>query len=188
MRAVRGGDVARLGVLFERYHRPLFDFLARMTGDRAAAEDLVQDVFIRILKYRATFRDEGRFETWVFRIARNARADWFKARRAPEDVLDEAADYPSLMIAPDETLVRESDVARLEHALMLLRDDKRELIVLARYRGMTYEAIAELLGVEPGTVKVRIHRAVKELREIFLRLAESHACNVKQSTHSLPIF
>ena len=75
------GDVARLGILFERYHRPLFDFLARMTGDRAAAEDLVQDVFIRILKYRATFRDEGSFETWIFRIARNARADWFNARR-----------------------------------------------------------------------------------------------------------
>jgi RNA polymerase sigma-70 factor (ECF subfamily) len=63
MRAVRGGDVARLGVLFERYHRALFDFLTRMTGDRAAAEDLVQDVFIRVLKYRATFRDDGSFET-----------------------------------------------------------------------------------------------------------------------------
>jgi RNA polymerase sigma factor (sigma-70 family) len=188
MRAVRGGDVARLGVLFERYHRPLFDFLARMTGDRAAAEDLVQDVFIRILKYRATFRDEGSFETWIFRIARNARADWFKARRAPDDVLDEAADYASPAVATDDRLARENDVARLERALLLLREDKRELIILARYRGMKHEAIAELLGVEPGTVKVRIHRAVNELREIFLRLAESPSCNVKQSTHSLPIF
>jgi len=188
MRAVRGGDVARLGVLFERYHRPLFDFLARMTGDRAAAEDLVQDVFIRVLKYRATFRDEGSFETWIFRIARNARADWFKARRTTDDVLDESADYASPAIATDERLAHETEVARLERALLLLRDDKRELIILARYRGMKHEAIAELLGVEPGTVKVRIHRAVNELREIFLQLAESPSCNVKQSTHSLPIF
>ena len=68
MRAVRDGDVARLGELFERHHRSVFDFLVRMTGDRASAEDMVQDVFVRMLKYRATFRDDGRFETWMFRI------------------------------------------------------------------------------------------------------------------------
>ena len=188
MRAVRGGDVARLGLLFERYHRPLFDFLARMTGDRAAAEDLVQDVFVRILKYRATFQDEGRFETWMFRIARNARTDWFKRRRNPEDVLDEAANHQCPAVATDERLAREGDVARLERALLMLRDDKRELIVLARYRGMKHEAIAEVLGVEAGTVKVRIHRAMKELREIFFRLSENPSCNVKQPTDSLSIF
>jgi len=186
MTAVRGGDVAKLGLLFERYHRPLFDFLARMTGDRAAAEDLVQDVFVRILKYRATFRDDGRFETWVFRIARNARADWFKSRGGRESVIDEAADRPAPVAAIDEGLARERDVARLERALRMLRDDRREIIVLARYRGMKHEAIAELLGIEAGAVKVRIHRAVKELREIFLRLPESPSCNVKQPRHSLP--
>ena len=69
MQAVRDGDVAKLGPLFERYHIPLFDFLARVTGDQTAAEDLVQDTFVRILKYRSTFRDGGRFETWLFRIA-----------------------------------------------------------------------------------------------------------------------
>ena len=65
MRAVREGDLAQLGVLFERHAGGLFDFLSRMTGNRTAAEDLVQDVFVRMLKYRATFRDDGRFETWV---------------------------------------------------------------------------------------------------------------------------
>ena len=63
MIAVREGDLAKLGLLFERYHVALFDFLNRMTGDWTAAEDLVQDIFIRILKYRATYRDGGRFET-----------------------------------------------------------------------------------------------------------------------------
>ena len=82
MRAVRDGDVSQLGQLFERYHARLFEFLNRMTGNRVAAEDLVQDVFVRILKYRGTYRDDGRFETWLFRIARNARADYFRRRRA----------------------------------------------------------------------------------------------------------
>jgi len=68
MRAVRDGDVSRLGVLFERYHLALFDFLSRMTGNAGVAEDLVQDVFVRVLKYRATFRDEGRFDNEIIPI------------------------------------------------------------------------------------------------------------------------
>src|SRR5918999_2488253 len=94
MTAVRSGDVAKLGILFERYHVPLFDFLARMTGDRTAAEELVQDIFVRILKYRATFRDGGSFETWLYRIARNARADYFRQRTPPEPLDGETAEPP----------------------------------------------------------------------------------------------
>jgi RNA polymerase sigma-70 factor, ECF subfamily len=94
MTAVRAGDLAKLGVLFERYHEALFEFLSRMTGDRTAAEDLVQDIFVRILKYRATYRDGGRFETWLYRIARNARAEYFRTRRALEPLTDEALEHP----------------------------------------------------------------------------------------------
>ena len=185
MHAVRKGDVAKLGVLFERYHRPLFDFLARMTGNATVAEDLVQDVFVRVLKYRATWRDEGRFETWLFRIARNARADYFKSRSLDEPI-DEATGHASHAPLAIEALARNRDVARLQQALMLLREDKRELIVLARYRGMKLEAIADLLGVEVGTVKVRVHRAVKDLRDIFLRLNESPSWNTTSSVGSFP--
>jgi RNA polymerase sigma-70 factor, ECF subfamily len=185
MREVRDGDVAKLGILFERYHRPLFDFLARMTGNAAAAEDLVQDVFIRVLKYRATWRGEGRFETWLFRIARNARADYFR-NRGVDAPIDEAAEYPSHAPLASDTFARNRDVARLEQALMMLREDKRELIMLARYRDMKLEAIADLLGVEVGTVKVRMHRAVKELRDIFLRLNESSSWNTNNSIPSFP--
>ena len=154
MHAVRRGDVAKLRVLFERYHRPLFEFLARMTGNPAAAEDLVQDVFVRVLKYRATWRDEGRFETWLFRIARNARADYFRARSSDAPI-DEAADHPSRAPLVIDTLARDREVARLQRALMLLREDKRELIVLARYRGMTLETIGHARRTARSTLARR---------------------------------
>jgi RNA polymerase sigma factor (sigma-70 family) len=172
MRAVRDGDVSQLGQLFERYHGRLFEFLSRMTGNRVAAEDLVQDVFVRILKYRGTYRDEGRFDTWLFRIARNARADYF--RRAvpvdalPDSMLEQASDTPG----PAAQLEMDRDVARLRKALLQLRDDRRELIVLARYQGLRHDQIAELLEIDVGAVKVRLHRAIAELRDVFRQLGD----------------
>jgi RNA polymerase sigma factor (sigma-70 family) len=189
MHAVRAGDVAKLGLLFERHHARLFDFLARMTGNAAAAEDLVQDVFVRVLKYRATWRDEGRFESWLYRIARNARTDYFKTHATHAGIdtgIDTALGRPSGDPLPSDLLARNRDVACLQRALALLREDKRELIVLARYQGMKLDAIADLLGVEVGTVKVRMHRAVKELREIFLRLNENKSWNTTSSIRSCP--
>jgi RNA polymerase sigma-70 factor (ECF subfamily) len=167
MRAVRDGDVNQLGPLFERYHTRLFAFLYRMTGRRAAAEDLVQDVFVRVLRYRATFRDEGRFDTWIFRIARNVRVDHFR-HLVPEDPLEgPVLDRPSPEPGPGVRLERVRDHERLECALARLRDDRRELIVLARYEAMPHDQIAEILGIDVGAVKVRLHRAVAELRDLF---------------------
>jgi len=186
MRAVRDGDLGKLGLLFERHHRALFDFLSRMTGDRTAAEDLTQDVFVRMLKYRGTFRDDGRFETWMFHIARNARADYFR-RRAAVELADEGVDAASEAPGPAQLLEQDEQTMLLRSALLQLGEDKRELIILARYRGMKHEAIADLLGVDAGAVKVRIHRALKELREIFLRLRGHHSWNAKKPQRTLRI-
>src|SRR6186713_2666988 len=185
MRAVRAGDLARLGDLFDRYHRTLFEFLSRMTGHRELAQDLVQEVFLRILKYRATYRDDARFETWVFRIARNARADYYLKRHAVLPLSEEALALPDSAAGPEGQVEHEDDSARLNAALMQLGEDRRELIVLARYQGMKHEAIAELLGIETGAVKVRIHRALKELRDLFLQQAETPTCDVKTPPRSL---
>jgi RNA polymerase sigma factor (sigma-70 family) len=172
MRAVRDGDLTRLGVLFERHHRPLFDFLYRMTGDRGAAEDLVQDVFVRMLRYRATYRDDGRFETWMYRIARNARADHFRKQGAAVYVPEDGMEWESEAPGPVRLLERARDMVRLKRALQALREDRRELILLVRYQGMTHEQVGAILGVDAGTVKVRFHRAIKELRDAFTRVPE----------------
>src|SRR5215813_5183283 len=128
MRAVREGDLGKLGALFDRYHVALFDFLSRMTGRRDVAEDLVQEVFLRILKYRSTYRDEARFETWVFRIARNARADYFSARDTASPLTEEAMESPDATPGPEGQLEQELEAVRLQTALMSLREDRRELL------------------------------------------------------------
>jgi RNA polymerase sigma-70 factor (ECF subfamily) len=187
MREVRDGDVGRLGLLFERHHLALFDFLSRMTGDRTAAEDMVQDVFMRMLKYRATFRDDGRFETWMFRIARNARADYFRKRAGVEQVSDEGIEPASTEPGPARLLEQGQEAVLLKQALLRLREDRRELIVLTRYRGMKHEDIGEMLGVDAGTVKVRIHRAMKELRQVYQELTRTQSWNATTSPRNLRI-
>src|SRR5437016_5138552 len=148
MLAVRDGEVEKLGILFERHHTALFEFFSRMTGNRAVSQDLVQDVFFRILKYRKTYRNESQFTTWMYHIARNTRFDQFKKRRPEMVVADEELDVPSQSMSAAKKLERDQETELLRQALMRLPDDKRELLVLARYGEMKYEQIAELLAVE----------------------------------------
>ena len=187
MCAVRNGDVEKLGLLFERYYRTLFEFFAKMTGSRAIAEDLVQDVFFRILKYGNTFRADSRFKTWMFHIARNVRADYYKKhgseRAAFEDSKDELHGGFAL---PSQQLEQDERTSILECALFKLPPEKREILILSRYQEMKYEEIAQLLGCELGTVKVRIYRAMQELRDIFFKLSnEKTLCSVKKSVSNL---
>ena len=189
MRGVRDGDVARLGPLFERHHAGLFDFFCRTLGDRAAAEDLVQEVFIRILKYRRTYRDEGRFQTWMFHIARNVRTDFLRRRR-PDQLTADVPEPATEGAGHAAAIEAAQDVERLRRALMRLPDDRRELVVLARYRGMSHDEIAAVLRIEAGTVRVRLHRALKELRTLVETMTseDETSCNANKSGSGLPIF
>jgi RNA polymerase sigma factor (sigma-70 family) len=189
MLAVRDGELSKLGALFERHHRALFDFFARMTGSRVIAEDLVQEVFLRILKYRGTFRGDSRFKVWMFHIARNVRIDHY--RRSPrEEFLHEngAAALRCSESSAAVRLERREHILLLECALLRLPEDKREVLILSRYQDMKYEQIAQVMGCETGAVKVRVHRALKALRDIFMKLVrEKLPCNAKQSENSLQI-
>lgn len=179
MQAVQGGDVDALGELFERHHRPVFQFLSRTTGDPTLAEDLVQEVFVRILKYRHTYDAGNAFETWLFRIARNARADHFRKRAPMANPVDDALDVATPEPGPALQLERQLDARQLDRAIRQLGDDARDLLVLARYHGMPYDRIADALGIEVGAVKVRVHRAMKQLRALFFKL-EDAPCTVKK--------
>ncbi len=189
MLAVRDGDVTKLGILFDRYHRALFDFFIRMTGRRNIADDLVQDVFFRILKYRKTFRDESWFKAWMFHIARNARFDYYRSQHPGAGLDDIHTDgLQASSPHPGQEFEDQQQAVLLECAMFRLAPEKREVLILSRYQEMKYEQIAEVMGCEVGTVKTRVHRALKELRDIFLKLSsEKPTCNVKKSANSLRV-
>lgn len=170
MFAVRHGDLDCLATLFERHHRPLFGFFYRMTGDRPASEDLVQEVFVRVLKYRASYVERGSFRGWLFRIARNVRHD--VARSPALEPIPGGMDIPLGEPGPAVQLEQRETASLLRQALQQLPPDKRELIILARYHGMSYEELGTLMDADPATIRVRLHRAVRRLDALFHRLQE----------------
>ncbi len=180
MLAVRAGATEQLGLLFERHHGALFAFFYRMTGERSVSEDLVQEVFLKMLRYRASFHDDSQFRGWMYQIARNARIDDLK-KRGPQTYIPVEA----VEIGGCEHPFEAGNML-LERALLALPEQKREILILARYQEMKYEEIAALLGIDAGTVKGRVHRAMKELREVFFKMSgEKSKCDVKKSANIL---
>jgi RNA polymerase sigma-70 factor (ECF subfamily) len=138
-----------------------------LTRERSVAEDLVQEVFVRILKYRGTFQADSEFTPWMFKLARNAATDLWRAR--PKELPHEPdAPEPAAPLAhPVDALHEDERRRRLARALESLPPEKRELLLLARFSEMRYDEIGELLGASVGAIKVRVHRAMKELKTAF---------------------
>lgn len=177
MIAVRAGEIRRLGDLFERYHKPLYGFFVRLTNQPSVGEDLVQIVFYRILKYRHTYRDEGKFSAWIYHLARKVAADHFRKHAStptptdPSDLHEQPANEPQ----PSEQAATAEDVVLLRSALARLSLEHREVLVLSRLQHLEHKEIAKLLDCSVGAVKVRAHRALKELREVYFKIRKEKA-------------
>jgi RNA polymerase sigma-70 factor (ECF subfamily) len=165
MLAVADGDVAQLGVLFERYHRQLFNYLLRLTGNRQMSEDLVQEVFMRILKYRRSWHSECQFRTWMFQIARNVRIDHVQ-RNLPNAVSldDHVEEFVCPLPRPDAAAERKDDVRIMLEALERLPEERREVLLLRGFQGLKFEEIATVLKCSVNTIKGRAFIAIRELR------------------------
>jgi RNA polymerase sigma factor (sigma-70 family) len=167
MIAVQQGEVGKMGVLFERHHARIYNFCHRMTGNQAASEDLVQEAFMRALKYRQSFRGDSDFVPWLYRLARNVCNDYFnKNRRFPvtgEDLPEEASTDPSAL----DSVEQREQICLLRQALLRLPVERREVLILSRFEFRNYEEIAQLMGCSVGAVKVRVHRAMNQLRETY---------------------
>ena len=180
MAEVSAGQVARLAVLFERYHRPLFRYFVSMNSNREQAEDLVQEVFFRMLRYRTSYDPSQSFTAWMYQIARNAGVDQVRKRGSTQVVdidsfVDRRAELVSASPGPEESASRGQDLALLRRAMDQLPEDKREILVLSRFQGMKHEDIADVLGCEVGTVKVRVYRAIRALEQIYFALEKEKA-------------
>ena len=175
MAEVGNGQVGKMAVLFERHHRPLFRYFVSMNRNRELSEDLVQDVFFRMLRYRSSYDPKQSFTAWMYQIARNANVDQAQKRKAEVVGIDEFEDHrrpepASEAPGPEETAAKGQDLAVLRRALDRLPEDKREILVLSRFQNLKYEEIASLLGCEVGTVKVRVFRAMRALEQIYFAL------------------
>lgn len=172
MLKVKSGDLDKLSLLFKRYGKSLYGFYFRFTRNAELSEDLVQDVFERVLKYRHTFRGDGKFVTWLYHLARNVLADHIKkAKRAGITTsIDEKQEVLADLTVPGEARQKEEHLLLMERALDQLSHDKRELLLLSKLQGVKYKDIAELHNCTEANVKVRVFRAINDLREVFLKL------------------
>jgi RNA polymerase sigma-70 factor (ECF subfamily) len=172
MEAVGHGDLGGMAILFERHHRPLFNYFVHLNGNRDLSEDLVQDVFMRMLKYRQSYKPDKSFSAWMYQIARNAQIDTMQKRKFEVGIGDsEFSSGHSI----DESLKRKQEVALLRRALAKLPLEKRELLVLSRFQSLKYEDIAAILGIDVGAVKVRVYRAVRALGQIYFEMTGERA-------------
>lgn len=170
MLTVKGGQLEQLAILFERHHNSLFNFLFRLTGTRASAEDLVQEVFFRVLKYRHTYSGEGKFVIWMFRIARRVHLDFLKKQVDAFPLEEQWHEKEDSNPLPEEKASRQEEVELIHRALGQLPVRKREILLLSRFHHFKYREIAQLYGCSIESVKVQVHRAIKELRTAFLGL------------------
>jgi RNA polymerase sigma-70 factor, ECF subfamily len=174
MEAVKNGDLQQATILFERYQKPIFNFLARMSMDRDTAEDLTQNVFFRMIRYRNSFKDGHKFQSWIYQVARNVFSDHYKKEKNQRrsDYSDVEKIHDKMPDGQEETEQWERE-RLLRLSLQRLSDEQRELLTLTRFQQMRYEEVAELMNTSVGNIKVRVHRAIQKLREHYFELEKS---------------
>ena len=142
-----------------------------MGTGKETAEDLTQNVFSRIIAYKHTYNENYQFRTWMYQLARNVRIDHFYKNRIM------VSDYNDVenMGAKSKDAIFESEKKdrydTLKDAIELLSEEDREIIELSKFQDLKYEDISQITGNAVGAIKVRVHRAVNKLREIYFQLA-----------------
>lgn len=175
MREVREGEVGKLETLFDRHYQGLFRYFLYLTGNRAASEDLAQEVFFRILKYRHTYQPEAGFRAWLYQIGRNVYADYLGKQKPEVELAEDAGEIRGSEAPADRQVQKKQEALLLRRALASLPGEKREVLIMSRFLDLRYEEIASVLKCEVGTVKVRVYRAMRELSDRFFALSGERA-------------
>ena len=169
------GDQEAWGRIVQRYRRKVFNVAYKFVGRHDLAEDLTQDVFLKMFKALGTFDRRANFQTWLISVSRNLCIDHYRSVRKEREMVDrnvDAADVSPVSSEPDAlvTLERSDRRTRLHDALAQLPDTLRTAVMLRDIQELTYQEIATRLDLPEGTVKSRINRGRKELARQIRRL------------------
>lgn len=166
----RSGDESAMEELFHRYRQPVFRFVYRMAGNQDDAEDITQDVFVRVFEHLHTFREECKFSTWIMKIAANLCTDRARTRQRQAQLLQQQATtrldwmtHPH-PVDPLEYAHREQVQAIFHRVLDTLPEHHRTILILRDLEEMPYEDIARILGCSIGGAKLRVLRARRALK------------------------
>ncbi|MBI2887270.1 MAG: sigma-70 family RNA polymerase sigma factor [Chloroflexi bacterium] len=157
-------DSRAFGELVLRYQDRLFNFLYRMTGNREDAQDLAQEVFLRVYKALHRFRPDAPFRPWLYKIAMNLAINHAKGRR-PTALLEEDVPSHGPLASPEGTAEQRETQQAIRQAILELPEVYRAVILLRHVDELSYEEMAQVLEVPLGTAKVRLHRARSLLQE-----------------------
>ncbi len=176
MLRVAAGDEASFNYLAEKYHRPIIHFLFRMVGNQAIAEELAQDVFLRVYRARSSYRAEARFTTWLYRIATNLAVNYARDTRhertaqtvyldAPDEETGTTADVADSELTVEQRLVRDERMAAIRRYVMALPERQRMAVLMHKYQEMDYRQIGQVLRLSESATKSLLFRAYQTLRE-----------------------
>jgi RNA polymerase sigma-70 factor (ECF subfamily) len=164
---VRGGETRLFGELVRRYQDPVYAMALRFVGGAANAEDVAQEVFLRVHRSLEGFKGQAKLSTWLYRITYNLCADWLRKNRKPDRgaaAIDEAGEIADGRVDLEGGLMDAEERDRVRRALEGLDERYRGVLVLLYYQKMSYDQIAAVLDVPVKTVETRLYRARKMLR------------------------
>lgn len=169
MSIVQGGDLSPASEIYDRYSSRIYNFAFRFLRNSEAAEDAVQEVFVKMLKHANQFNGDAKLSTWLFSITANWCRDYLrKSDNKPKETEEVLLSLPGPSeLAPDRTLERRQNEAMVQQALEALTPEQREAILLSRYQGLSYAEIAQISGCSEGAVKTRVFRAMETLKKIL---------------------
>ena len=179
MLRVRDGDQASFGLLLERHRGPVIHFLYRMVQRQAVAEELAQEVFLRVYRSRGTYEPSAKFTTWLFRIATHLGLNWIRDGRAEsrEESLDkETTEGATRQVADRARTVEQDMVYRVKlrevrRAIECLPSKQRAAVLMHKYEEMEYSEIANVLSCSESAVKSLLFRAYEHLRSRLAHMA-----------------
>ena len=159
MAAVASGDETALAALIDRYAASVHAYLLRHCGNREDADDLLQETWVRVARSARHFDTARRFRSWIYGIATNLARDLFRRRTTRERALRDLATHPPAAPRADSV-----DHGELRERIAKLPENMRAVLLLRYYEGMSEAEMAEALEIPRGTVKSRLHAALRELR------------------------